>query len=86
MSFFERLTLLEKNLGSKKPIKCNRCGLYFNDEKQKYCPHCKGLSNKQVEKLQKSKEHQSFKSILHVFITLAILTIVFLLLLSIPIK
>ena len=46
----DRLILLREQLKSKKPNVCKRCSLPYGDN-HKVCPHCAGLSERQVEEL-----------------------------------
>ena len=47
----DRLILLSQQLKSKKPKQCERCQLMY-DSNLNICPHCTGLSDREVEELQ----------------------------------
>jgi len=50
MSLGARLILLGQQLKSKKSRQCSRCELFYH-QSQENCPHCTGLSDRQVEEL-----------------------------------
>jgi len=75
MSLIAKLIMLRRDLKAKKPNRCERCGLYYNDDR-KECHHCKGLSDEQVARLQAREQKTRFGNIRHlvlVFVGLAIL-------------
>ncbi len=75
MSLIAKLITLRRDLKAKKPNRCDRCGLYYNDD-QKECHHCKGLSDEQVARLQDREQKTQFGNIWRlvlVFVGLAIL-------------
>ena len=73
MSLGARLILLGQQLRSKKPKQCGRCSLFY-DERQENCPHCTGLSDRQVEELiENHKEIQTGNVLYIVFIFAALI-------------
>jgi ribosomal protein L37E len=75
MSLIAKLIMLRRDLKAKKPNRCERCGLYYNED-QKECPHCKGLPDEEVASLQDREQKTVFGNIRHlvlVFVGLAIL-------------
>ena len=75
MSLVGRLIVLREQLKSKKHKVCKRCSLPY-DPKQKNCPHCTGLTDRQVEELKDSNQKIKYGNIVYiilVFIGLAFL-------------
>ncbi len=75
MSLIAKLITLRRDLKAKKPNRCERCGLYYKED-QKECPHCKGLPDGEVARLQDREQKTQFGNIWHlvlVFVGLAIL-------------
>jgi hypothetical protein len=75
MSLVGRLIVLREQLKSKKFKLCKRCSLPY-DPKQINCPHCTGLTERQVEELKDSNKKLKFGNLVYiilVFIGLALL-------------
>ena len=67
MSLGVRYILLRKQLNSDKIKMCDRCNLPY-DEKRPNCPHCNGLSDRQVEELIENQKEIQTGSILYIFL------------------
>ena len=67
--------MLYQQLKSKKPKQCNRCSLPYDPE-QINCPHCTGLSDRQVEELKENNKKVQYGNVIYlvlVFFGLAFL-------------
>ncbi len=77
MSLLARAILLRQQLKkSKNQITCQRCLLPY-DSAQETCPHCTGLSDRQVEDLRKRQHHQGLGNALYLVLVLAGLMLFF---------
>ena len=71
-----RLFLLYQQLRSKKPKHCKRCSLPYDPE-QKTCPHCTGLTERQVEALTDKHKKALYGTVVHLILVFCGLAIVF---------
>ena len=76
MSLGGRLILLSQQLRSKKPRQCSRCSLFYDDG-QENCPHCTGLTDRQVEELNENQKEIQTGNVLYILFIFAALIIVF---------
>jgi len=75
MSLGGRLILLREQLKSKKPKLCSRCSLPYDPEKVN-CPHCTGLSDREVEEVieqNKKSQYATIRYLVLLFIGLVFL-------------
>jgi len=71
-----RLFLLYQQLKSKKPEICNRCSLPYDPE-QTNCPHCIGLTERQVEELKENNKKVQYTNIVYLILVLGGLAFLF---------
>ncbi len=71
-----RLFLLYQQLKSKKPKLCNRCSLPYDPE-QTNCPHCTGLTERQVEELKENNKKVQYTNIVYLILVLGGLAFLF---------
>lgn len=76
MSLGGRLILLGEQLRSKKPKQCNRCSLPYDPE-QTNCPHCTGLSDRQVEELKENNKNVQYGNIVYIILVFSGLAFLF---------
>ena len=68
----DRLILLGQQLKSKKPNVCKRCSLPYGDD-HTVCPHCTGLSERQIEELIKKSNQAQLNTIWYLVFLLLML-------------
>ena len=64
MTVVGRLILLREQLKSTKPKQCERCQLVY-DSSLDNCPHCTGLSDREVEELKINNKKIQRANIIH---------------------
>ncbi|TYT75143.1 hypothetical protein [Desulfobotulus mexicanus] len=74
----DRLIMLRQQLRSKQPKQCRRCGLSYEDSKMN-CPHCSGLSERELEELVRRKKAMIRGNVLHMLFVFAALAVFFIL-------
>jgi len=72
----ERLALLHQQAKYKKPKQCLRCSLFY-EESQETCPHCTGMSERQVEALIRKNNTTHISNFLYLILMFAALAIFF---------
>jgi hypothetical protein len=76
MSLVGRLIVLREQLKSKKHKICKRCSLPY-DPKQTKCPHCTGLTDRQVEELKDNNKKVQYGNIVYIILTFCGLALLF---------
>ena len=76
MSLVGRLIVLREQLKSKKFKLCKRCSLPY-DPKQINCPHCTGLTERQVEELKDNNKKVQYGNIVYIIIVISGLAFLF---------
>ncbi|MCW7754955.1 hypothetical protein OOT00_13265 [Desulfobotulus sp. H1] len=75
----DRFILLKQQLNAKQPKPCHRCGLHYEDSK-KVCPHCAGLSERELEALIQRKKAMIRGNVWHMLWVFGALSAFFILL------
>ena len=76
MSLVARLIVMKEQLKSKKPKVCNRCSLPY-DPKQTNCPHCTGLTDRQIEELKGDNKKVQYGNIVYIILVFSGLAFLF---------
>lgn len=76
MALGERLILLRHQLKAPKSKQCERCHLFY-EHSLAQCPHCTGLSDRQVEDLQNDQKATGTANTLHLIKVLVGICVLF---------
>ena len=76
MSLVARLIVMKEQLKSKKHKVCKRCSLPY-DPKQINCPHCTGLTDRQVEELKDNNKKLKYGNIVYIILVFGGLALIF---------